>query len=353
MTRRTRWIAIIAGIPALLLVAALIAVYVMLQPRHFTATLRDAAKGAGLQLSLAAPAQPSIWPQPGVVLKGVTLTSQDSQTPLLLATRLRLVVPWHTVLGGKTTISALQLDAPRVDIDAVRQFLSGKNTSGASAATLPGINAGITVRNGVLVQDGSVLANHIELHAGALHPGMSFQLSASAHLTSGSDYSLQLDTTPRKNAHRIAFDPLQLTLTAGSGAHMELHGKADWAGGADIHSMLEGSVRTASKETYMLSIASKVMTRNQPAQVHLTVQGKGLDADLRVPPVRLASWWQQVSGPAGDNAGLGTPPITGTLHADHVQAGGVSISGLQVQSGPDVPAASSSATTTSGKAGTP
>ncbi len=341
MSRRTRLIALIAGIPALLIVAALIAVYVMLQPQRFTATLRSAANSAGLQLSLAAPAQPSLWPRPGVVLQGVTLTPQDSQSPLLLATRVRLIVPWHTVLGGKTTISALELDAPRLDLASLRHILA-QRTPAAATATLPGIDAGITVHNGSLVQNGTLLAKRIELHTGALHPGTPFELSASAHTRSGTGYSLQLHTTPQKMSRRIEFDPLRLTMRSGNGMHMQLHGKAEWAGGAKIQTTLNGNLQRASGQTYTLAMTTTDATPTQPMRLHFKAHGKGFQADLRLPPTKLASWWKQVSGSEGHAHVLSAPPVSGTLQADELQMGSVSIKGLEVRTGADIPAADSS-----------
>ena len=74
MTRRLR-IALLslAGILVAGLIALLVTVYLLLQPERFTAMLQEQAHQAGLELSLANPASPTLFPRPALELEGLTL----------------------------------------------------------------------------------------------------------------------------------------------------------------------------------------------------------------------------------------------------------------------------------------
>ncbi|MGB6145107.1 MAG: AsmA family protein, partial [Rhodanobacter sp.] len=94
MSRRLRLIATVLGgvvVAATLVVVA--AVYLLLQPDRFTAMLQSQARATGLELNLASPASPSLFPRPALDLRGITLNAQGASAPILLAARGRLVLP--------------------------------------------------------------------------------------------------------------------------------------------------------------------------------------------------------------------------------------------------------------------
>ena len=93
MTRRLRiGLYVVGGIVAVLLLGMFIAMYVVLQPARFTALLQSRARDAGLELTLANPASPTIWPKPALELDGITLRSRGVDTPMLVAARGKLVL---------------------------------------------------------------------------------------------------------------------------------------------------------------------------------------------------------------------------------------------------------------------
>jgi len=92
MNRRLRITLLASGITLVVLLAtALVLVYVMLRPERFTRTLKAGARQAGLELTLTAPARPSLWPRPGVRLEGLQLFVSGQPYPLLIAERGRIV----------------------------------------------------------------------------------------------------------------------------------------------------------------------------------------------------------------------------------------------------------------------
>ncbi len=80
MSRRLRLILLVLGGFALALVlAAVIAVYLLLQPERFTRMLQTQARTAGLELNLASPASPTLFPRPALDLDGITLNARGRQ----------------------------------------------------------------------------------------------------------------------------------------------------------------------------------------------------------------------------------------------------------------------------------
>ena len=134
MSRRLRLTLLALGGFALAVVlAAVIAVYLLLQPERFTRMLQTQARSAGLELNLASPASPTLFPRPALDLDGITLNAEGAGAPILLAAHGQLVLPWHTVLGGPTVISQLQIESPRVDLDALQDWLSALPAQPAGA----------------------------------------------------------------------------------------------------------------------------------------------------------------------------------------------------------------------------
>ena len=81
--RRTLAIVGAAAVAAFLLLAG--SVFFLLRPDRFTAMLQNQAAGAGLELNLARPASPSLFPRPALDLNGITINAQGANTPILLA----------------------------------------------------------------------------------------------------------------------------------------------------------------------------------------------------------------------------------------------------------------------------
>jgi uncharacterized protein involved in outer membrane biogenesis len=120
---------VLASVLGGVVLTVLAALYLLLQPDRFTAMLKEQASDAGLQLTLSSPASPTLFPRPALHLEGITLIARDSGTgntpamPILQAANGRLVLPWHTLFGGPMVISRMQINSPRVDLDALQTWL--------------------------------------------------------------------------------------------------------------------------------------------------------------------------------------------------------------------------------------
>ncbi len=342
MTRRLRITLLsLTGLLLVLAATGLILVYVMLRPERFTAMLRDSARDAGMQLTLAAPARPSLWPRPGVRLQGLQLFVQGQSYPLLVADNGRIVVPWRTLLGGSTAITTLELDAPRLDLDQLRQAVAALPASQAAAPQLPRIDTGIRIHDGALVQGRTTLLRHVELRTGALMPDHPFGLDADAEDTSGRGQQLHLSFTPHRTPGQdIELAGLRLDVRSGKSASMQLAGRARWSGGGKGQLDLSGLAHAASSGNYALSL-SMAPAPAPPGSLRLKLDGKAGKADLVVSPLQWSAWWRRIAGAYVPGA-LPPPPLVGTLDAERIDIGSLHISGLKLRSDGAAPASAGS-----------
>lgn len=344
MHRRTRLtlLAVIIAL-AVLLLAAVIAIYVMLQPQRITDMLRNQARQVGLTLALSAPAEPTLWPQPALVLHGITLSA--SNRPVLVASRARVVLPWRTLLGGPPTITQLELDSPRLDLSRLSRVLSGMHNGTSGTPELPRINIGIRINHGSLVRDGKVMLDDIHLETGALQMDriFSLQLTATVH---DQPFKLTLLTTPHQTPDALQFRHIHIALHMPSELNGILDGQANWRGGANIHMTLHGVFTRDDKHDYATRLELTPNTTNHEFVFTLAVTGPGMNTHLRLPISELADWWKQVSNPTV-TAELPLPPLDGTLTAKQLDIGGIHMQGLHLTAGTaaasSVPAPASSA----------
>jgi len=335
------------------LLAMVIVVYLLLQPDRFTAMLQGQAHQAGLELNLASPASPTLFPRPALDLRGITLNAEGKDSPILLASRGQLVLPWRTLLGGSTAIAQMQVDAPRVDLDALQEWLATLPPQPENAApVIPRIDAGISIEHGSVVRGDQLLLNNVALTAGTLAPNQAFPLSMSATTAAGAPLQLRLTATPHMQGDTLQLDDIQLHLSQGSGITLALRGNAYWHGAANAAAQLGGKLDQADAGSYDIALTLTPANQTDPLLLHLKLDGPDNHADLRLPPLALVHWWNTLSSPAGQQSGPqpSMPPGSGTLQMTKLQIGSLSAEGLSVQAGADVPAA---AGTTAKPAATP
>ncbi|MDE2307521.1 MAG: membrane assembly protein AsmA [Xanthomonadaceae bacterium] len=342
MPRRLRLILLLlGGLASAALLAVAVAVYLLLQPDRFTAMLQTQARAAGLELNLASPASPTLFPRPALDLQGITLNAQGASAPILLAANGRLVLPWHTLLGGPTVISQLQIDAPRVDLDALQAWLSSLPARPESAPpNIPRIDTGVRISRGSVVRGDQLLLDHVELDAGSLISGRPFPLALSAIDAAGMPLQLRLSATPRLRPNTLQLDDIALRLSQGSALRLVLDGSAHWHGAADAAAALAGKLEQAPGGQYDISLALTPADQTHPLLLSLKLDGPGDHTDLRLPPLALARWWSQLGDEQGPQ--LTVPPGSGHLDVTKVEVAGVTIEGLSLQAGTDVPAAATS-----------
>jgi uncharacterized protein involved in outer membrane biogenesis len=343
MSRRLRLILLsLGGLVLAVVLAATIAVYLLLQPERFTAMLQTQAQAAGLELNLASPASPTLFPRPALVLKGITLNAEGAKVPILLAARGQLALPWRTLLGGPTVITQLQIESPRVDLDALQAWIASLPAQPEGAPpNIPRIDTGVSITHGSLVRGNQVLLDNVSLEAGSLLSGQPFPLSLSATTSSGTPVQLRLSATPRILGNTLQLDNVSLHLSQGGIMTLALMGSAHWHGAADAAARLAGTLDEANTGQYDIALTLTPADQDNPLLLALKLDGPDNHADLRLPPLALVHWWSQLND--SQTPQLTVPPVSGHAEIANIEAAGISIEGLTVQAGESVPAPPSTA----------
>nr|WP_172624080.1 AsmA family protein [Rhodanobacter glycinis] len=334
-----------AGVVSVLVLAVLVTLYLLLQPDRFTAMLQSQAHSAGLELSLASPAHPTLLPYPSLELEGLTLTAQGASTPILLAARGRLALPWRTIFGGPTAISQLEIDSPRVDLGALQDWLGALPPRPASAPLqVPRIDTGVRITQGSVVSGDHLLLNQVTLNAGSLIPNKPFLLDVTARTADDTPVQWHLSATPRMQGNSLQLDDIALHIAHGSTLSLQLAGTARWQGAANASLQLHGTLADKDRGDYSTSLTLTPADQNSPLLLALQLDGADNHVDLRLPPLALAHWWTQL-GSTTSTPQLTVPPANGSIDVANLDVGGMHIEGLSVRAGDAVPAAASSTAT--------
>jgi len=341
MNRRLRIASLsLGGFVAAVVLAALIAMYVVLQPERFTALLQSRARAAGLELTLANPASPTLWPKPALELEGITLRGNARSAPLVIASRGKIVLPWHTLLGGDTTISRIEVDGARIDLDAVSAYLDTlPPRSSTAGAVLPAIDAGFRITHGTLARGNTLVLSDVDIDAGRLASGHHFDLSLGA-TASGQPYAIDLDASPSLDHGVLSVGDLTVRVSSATHFDSKLRGDATWRGGADVGASLAGSMTREGALPFDLAINVTPADEADPLYVALKVDGPTDHADVRIPPLALAAWWTGL----GSGTTPSLPPLLGTVDASVIDAGSVHVKGLHIRATGDSPAPAATAT---------
>ncbi len=340
VSRRLRLIALVlGGLAAAALLTVVVVVYLLLQPDRFTAMLQTHARTIGLDLRLASPASPTLFPRPALDLHGITISAEGAHAPIVLAARGRLALPWHTLFGGPTVISQLQIDSPRVDLDALQAWMAALPAQPKNAPpNIPRIDTGVDITHGSVVLGNEVLLDNLSLRAGSLVSGEPFPLSAAA-TAAGEPWQLRLSATPRIEGNALQLHDISLHLSQADAVTLVLHGHARWHGAADAVASLAGKLDRTNAAQYDLSLVLTPANQDDPLLLALKLDGPDNHADFRLPPLALANWWSQLDNPQGPQ--LAVPPGSGHAEFGSIDVGGVQIEGLTLQVGNNVPAAAS------------
>jgi hypothetical protein len=331
MRRRLRLIAYtVASVLLVAVVVVFIAIYVVLQPERFTAMLQEQAGNSGLELTLTSPASPTLWPTPALELNGINLRAQGGNAPLLLAAHGRLVLPWGTLLGRESVISRLELDAPRVDLDALSAALARLPARAAGAPPyLPHIDAGFSITRGTVVRANQLLLSDVQLDAGSLAAGRPFSLNLSARGANGNPYTLHLETTPLLQSDALVLDDVRLDAASVPLLDAKLAGDVQWRGGADISLQLAGKLRHGEDDSYDLNLLMTPANQVDPLSLTVKLDSADNHIDVRLPPLELSDWWSR----AASTPGLALPPFTGSIDTENLDLGDVHIKGMKVRAG--------------------
>lgn len=148
--RRNIWLLVLVA--ALLLLAS--SLYWVSRPARVATLLLDQLGAAlGLQITSSGASEYRLRGTPMLLLHDVVARERGGATPLLRARRVYLTLPWKTIRarGGDLTVKRVELDAPQLDLPALRHWQS---TRPPSQARLPTLTEGLRINDGVLVDDG-------------------------------------------------------------------------------------------------------------------------------------------------------------------------------------------------------
>lgn len=363
-----RWIALaIVALLAALAIVAVVYIHNLLQPRRFTALLEGDLAAAGLRLSMDAPAEPALFPRPGVQLQGFSLTNIGATTPVLRANGATIVVPWHALLHGEIAIERVDITAPRVDLGEL-ETLFARLPHHAGPPRLPTITTGIHMSQGTLTRNGAPLLFDFSLATGALAPGQTFRLDAAARTAAGHRLSATFSTVPSAVENGvIGLDALHISLAEQSGAALQLAGTGSWRGGEDLAMHLEGTLRhrtfapppaaTSAAVAIAASAASSALASappevsdkivldiaparsGAPITVALKLDGTDAHADFRMQPTEFGHWWTRLLT-AQPGQPSGSLPFTGTMQAKQLDLGWLKATDISFEADHDLAPAS-------------
>lgn len=167
MTRKRLALLLGAGVAALLLLA--LSMRTLLQPDRVSAFVLDSlGRPLGLAISAGADSQYRLRGTPQLVLRKLDVREPGAATPLLRAQRMLVAVPWSTLRsrGERLDITRIELDAPVLDLAALRHWLA---TRPPGKTRLPTLRDGLRIRDG-RIDGGAWRIDGIALALPRLHP---------------------------------------------------------------------------------------------------------------------------------------------------------------------------------------
>jgi len=188
MRRRTTLL--LASAVALLLLLAL-ALHLLLQPQRVAGFVLGALGDAlGLEITATGNAEYGLRGTPRLTVRDVVAREPGAATPLLRARRIHASVPWSTVRsrGARLDITRIEVDAPVIDLGALRHWLASRP---------PGETRIPTLGDGLVVTDGRIDGNgwrvdDLALSLPRLQPDRRVDARVSGHLDTG-DLALHFD----------------------------------------------------------------------------------------------------------------------------------------------------------------
>lgn len=147
--RRRRALLLGCAAAALLLLVAFALRFAAQPDRVARLVLGAIGDALGLEITATGASEYALRGSPTLVVREVVAREPGAATPLLRATRVHVSVPWSTVRsrGGQLDFTRIELDAPVLDLPALRHWL---------AARPPGERRMPTLADGLQVRDGRV-----------------------------------------------------------------------------------------------------------------------------------------------------------------------------------------------------
>jgi hypothetical protein len=168
-TRPRRWRRRLLVLGALLAALSLVATW-LLQPKQLVPLILDrAGKALSLEITASPDAEARLRGTPQLIVRDLVVREPGGDAVLLRAKRVLLALPWSSVRGsGKdVVIRRIELDAPELDLAAVRAWLAKRPPS--EETTIPTLTDGLRVSDGRLV-DGTLRVEDLAIDLPSLHP---------------------------------------------------------------------------------------------------------------------------------------------------------------------------------------
>ncbi|MGY1457369.1 hypothetical protein ACW5F0_01785 [Luteimonas sp. A534] len=161
-----RGLALAAGVAAVVLLLAMLAAAVLMQPQRLARLVLDGVgNGLGLEIDFEGDTRYRLRGTPMLEVHDVVVRDRGDGEPLLRAARVLVSLPWSTVRDRRAplVLQHIQLDAPVLDLPRLQAWLASRPPGDGSLPTLS---------DGITVSDGRVLAEGWELRGLALRlPG--------------------------------------------------------------------------------------------------------------------------------------------------------------------------------------
>lgn len=166
--RRRRAFFAVVGI---LLLALLLSLRWVSQPSTLASLMLDRAGAAlGLEISASGASEYRLRGTPMLEVRDLVVRQHGAKTPLLIASRAHLSLPWSTIRarGSDLTLVRVELDAPRLDLAALQAWQATRPPS--QEVRIPTLADGMRINNGRLTGTGWAVAQ-LNLELPSLHPG--------------------------------------------------------------------------------------------------------------------------------------------------------------------------------------
>jgi len=170
-SRRSRlWRWLRRTLIALIVLSILLGVALwLLQPQRSVPVLLDrGGKALGLAITADRDVEARLRDQPQLVVRNLVVREPESNAVILRAERLLIALPWSTLRsrGEELTVKRLELDAPRLDLVALQNWLAKRPPS--AETKIPTLTDGLRVRDGRIDNDDWKIEN-IAVDLPALH----------------------------------------------------------------------------------------------------------------------------------------------------------------------------------------
>lgn len=191
--RLRRGFALAAGIAVALLLLAVLAAAILMQPQRLARlVLGGVGSGLGLEIGFEGQARYRLRGTPMLEVRDLVVHVPGDTRPMLRASRALVSLPWSTVRnrgGAPLLLHGVELDAPVLDLPQLQGWLA---TRPPGDGPLPTLSEGITVRDGRVLADGWEVRG-LELRLPRFAPGTALAAQARGLLLAAAPSRLHFD----------------------------------------------------------------------------------------------------------------------------------------------------------------